>query len=394
VGEHRGRLGGQRGQPGQLRVRQPQRAEQRGGGGDGGAVRPVEATAQRPHQVVLLGPGHLDASHQIVVVPGGEIPGPLQETVLDQCRLAGLAAADAVLADRLEHAEPGAGRAVGDLQQGLPDQLLDDCLVGEVGRRGGVEAGREHRQGAHRPLRRRIEQLPAPVDHRVQGAVPFGRVPAAAPQQREPVAEPARDLGRCHRADAGGGQLHGQRKAVEIAADVRRRLDRDVGGPRRPGPLHEQFHARRLVELGQRVDHLGRQAQRRPAGGQDAEPGRPRDERAHQLGGRVDDVLAVVEHEQGRTGAEGLDDTVHVGHTEARSHLAGDVTGHAGQLHEVDLALPGLPGDGLRQPRLAEAAGSDDRDHFRRTQESRHLGEVAVPPEQLVRLLAQPPADR
>ena len=68
--------------------------------------------------------------------------------------------------------------------------------------------------------------------------------------------------------------------------------------------------------------------------------------------------------------------------------------GDAGQLDDVDHRLRRVPGERVRQPRLAQAAGADDGHHPGAGHQGPQPGQVGVPADQLGRLVAHSPADR
>ncbi len=245
----------------------------------------------------------------------------------------------------------------------------------------------EHGQAAEdRPLRLG-QQVVAPVDRRPQRLVPGDGGPAAAGQQAEPVVEAGRDLLDRERPDARGGELDGERDAVQATAELGDRARILVGqandGLDRPGPLDEQPAGVDGSEVarddgradlgsrqrGDRQDRLAGHAERLAAGHDDPD-GRTRpDERLRQLGALGQDRVAVVEDEQeplalqvvddrrqerpsGRLGqAEGADDRreheVRVGE--------GPAFDDPGPVLELVEERPGQP---EADPRLAHAAGT------------------------------------
>ena len=134
-----------------------------------------------------------------------------------------------------------------------PGQLLQQRLVGQRGQQVGhvrrlhgaagadhlgrlrADAAGEDRDPVGQRGLRVGEQVPAPGDHRPQRLVPGQRGPAAAGEQPEPVVEPGGHLGHRQRAHPGRGQLDGQRHAVEPAADLHHRTDRVARPPAKPG---------------------------------------------------------------------------------------------------------------------------------------------------------------
>ena len=132
----------------------------------------------------------------------------------------------------------------------------------------------------------------------------------AAAQQREPVLEAALDLGDRHHPHLGGGELDRERQPVEPVDEASgpRSCVEPYAGPRRRGPLAEQLDGVVEAELRQLVDALGGDAERRPGRGEHPQRGRAGDQHLHQVGDRLDEVLAVVEDQQGRGGADLVDD--------------------------------------------------------------------------------------
>jgi hypothetical protein len=196
---------------------------------------------------------------------------------------------------------------------------------------GGVagEPGREDRQRPHRRLPGRLEQVPAPVDHGLEGLVPLRGVAGPATEQAEAVLQAAGDLGHRHHPHPGRGQLDGQRQPVQVAADLGHLVGGQVGaGAGRPGPLGEQLHRRGQGELREQVHRLRGEAQRSPTGGEHRQVLGHRDQGADQLGGAAEDVLAVVQDQQRRAGTEGGRD-------------GGQQAGRGGPL--ADRGAPGLP---------------------------------------------------
>ena len=146
-------------------------------------------------------------------------------------------------------------------------------------------------------------------------------------QEQEPLVEPARDLGDVERAGAGRGELDRQRDAVEPAADLHdgrrrgiRQLEVRIHGT---GALHEQRNGRRRGEVapiegvervdGERLDTpdvLAGDRQRLAAGGEDMDVRRMAQDAVDECRDRFDEVLAVVEHDQGGSRREHLHDRV------------------------------------------------------------------------------------
>lgn len=129
-----------------------------------------------------------------------------------------------------------------------------------------------------------------------------------------------------------------------------------------------------------------------------------------QVGHRLHQMLAVVEHQQRRGEIELLGDPCpdvgalrrrertaagdRVADPERRPDLADQVfwRGHADQLDEVHHRLRSLTGDGMREPGLAEPARAEDRDHPRGGEQRPHPPEVVVAAEQRGRVEPHPDA--
>ena len=181
-------------------------------------------------------------------------------------------------------------------------------------------AAGEHRQPAQQPVVVLGQEVPAPVDERVERLLARDRGPAAAGEQPEPVTEPLRDVVRRHRRDPRRGELDRERDPVEPPADLRDRRDVGIASGRcRGGALHEQpdrLGRRRLLEVDRGAvptpgrgggrsgttatgldDGLARDRERLAAGRQDPWRGGRRGG-ARRGRRRLDEVLGVVEEEE------------------------------------------------------------------------------------------------
>jgi hypothetical protein len=171
---------------------------------------------------------------------------------------------------------------------------------------------------------------------------------ALAGEQAEALIQVPGDLGRPHRRHPGRRQLDRQGDPVEAPADLhhcssRAPLDGEVGVDR-PGTVAEQGDGvardgvvARDAQRPQRADVLGGDAQAFPAGRQDTHIGSSGEDGVGQVGHGVEQVLAVVQHEQQATGAEEVDDRPLHGHlrpgqdAQRRRHEVGHRVGGRGR---------------------------------------------------------------
>jgi hypothetical protein len=152
--------------------------------------------------------------------------------------------------------------------------------------------------------------------------VAFHRRAPAPGQEPEALVEQAGDLGRAESGHPGGGQLDGQRDAVQPPADFRHRRQGQRVEPEvavhRGGPLREQPHRIRPHGLlnvgsgprgGQGPDSqhlLPADPQRLAAGGQDSHRRAVAQDVGHELADGVEDMLAVVQNQQQLFGGQHL----------------------------------------------------------------------------------------
>ena len=233
-----------------------------------------------------------------------------------------------VPADRAQQPVP----VLGAYQDRLADQPVQDG--GELPRSGAahvlgggqVEGAAEHRQLRPGPLFGTGAQLVAPVQGTAQGTLPGRGGTRTGGQQVEPVVEALPDLLGRQRPQPYRRQLDGQRQPVQPPADPG---DRGlvVGGEREPGyggggPLAEQGDRRvgaqsAVLPPGRYPQRLHAhhtlvgQSQGFPAGRQDPQRSDLAQQRAGQLGARLDQVLAVVQHQHGGSVGEELDQPGH-----------------------------------------------------------------------------------
>ncbi len=243
--------------------------------------------------------------------------------------------------------------------------------------------------------------------------MPVRSAAVTAAQQREPVLQAAVNLLDRHGPHPGRGELDGQRQAVKPADDAGHGLlGQPDAGPRGDRPLAEQLRRVAHLQLAEQVDALGGDRERRAAGGQHAQVGRGRDQEGGEFRGRLDQVLAVVQDQQARRlpeplrdprpdvgsllGGQGPAGADRVTDAEDGPDFDRDILGlgDAGQLDHVHHRLGRIPGQRVRQPRLAQTARADDGHHPRTGHQGPQPGQVAVPADQLGRLVSHSAADR
>ena len=220
----------------------------------------AQVPAHRGGEVARFG---LQAIEQRVVAGPAQRPvGPLGQRPV----VAGVAAADLAGvgparqplgdegADGLQHPRPRAGPAVVQVDQAVLGeglrQLQRPVLVQAGHLRRGLDgpAVHEHRHGLQQGALGVVEQAHAPLDRGPQGLLALGQVHRARPQRVERGGEPAQQRGGIEQPGAGGGQLDGQRQALQPPADLRHRrgVARGEGeaGAHRAGPVDKQRHRR------------------------------------------------------------------------------------------------------------------------------------------------------
>ena len=163
---------------------------------------------------------------------------------------------EGVLADRLEHPEPGLTALAGRLpEEALVDersQSVEDVhfeRVVEVADGLGIvdrATADEHAQSREQRSLLGSQEVEAPVDRPTEGSLSFREVPSAARQRREAPVEAGEDRVGGEELDPGGRQLDRQRQPVEACADPghggRVLLDEDKGRAHCLGALDEQGH--------------------------------------------------------------------------------------------------------------------------------------------------------
>ena len=202
--------------------------------------------------------------------------------------------------------------------------------------------------------------------------MPRYRATAGIGEEPEALIQPLRHLLGAQYSEPGGGQLQGQRDAVESAADLgdgrRIGVAQSEAGLGRPGALTEERHR---VGCGQvvgacgvcggkgqrweREDHFAGQAERLAAGGEDRDLGAPAQQEMGETGRCLHEVLAIVDDEEKPPCQQAFAEPLlqrrrplagcHAQHAEGVGHFGGDqcrVTDPA----EVD--LPGAVGESIQ----------------------------------------------
>jgi hypothetical protein len=132
-------------------------------------------------------------------------------------------------------------------------------------------------------------------------------------EELESFVEALTELEQRHRATPGSGEFDGQRKTVQLSADLRNRLGRLAIEPEDRTVLSSSFdeeskrRRRRVwatsdghIEWFDCDHHLSSQVQRLPARGQDRHARAPLPERSDELGGRQKYMFTVVDDDERR----------------------------------------------------------------------------------------------
>ena len=242
---------------------------------------------------------------------------------------------------------------------------------------------------------------------------------ATCGEQLEPVGESFDDLVGRELCDLRGGELDGQRDAVEPPADLgdvgRVGLGHHEIGAYRDGAVAEQAHrVRKLGQIGRvirrhgkrrdRADLFALQLERFTAGRQDGDVRAPVEDRVDEVRAGVDQMLAVVENEEHFPGREEVDEllrgTAGLGsERQAREAHGGGCDpahgtgiGDRRQVREEDpvrepFELAARCFDG--ESRLSTAADADERDQMIRREMPPNRGEVCIPADEVRALRRQ-----
>ena len=129
----------------------------------------------------------------------------------------------------------------------------------------------------------------------------------AAGQQREPVGQPFSDVRDGHGANPGRGEFDRQRQPVQALHDVGdgRQVSRNHRHARGGCTVEEQLRGRGRFERRQRPDVFAVDGQGFATGGDHPQHRGADQQPVDDVGGLVQQVLAVVHDDQGRAGAQG-----------------------------------------------------------------------------------------
>ena len=275
-----------------------------------------------------------------------------------------------------------------------------------------VETPRKYAQSPEDHPFRFGEQVVAPVQSRPQALLTLRRATDPVGTHETDIVHPGSDLRHRQQPHARRGQFDRQRQPAGHPAQLRRgrsiRIGQFEGRACRTGAQLEQLPGRAGADLQgcsgaagrnlQRLDRPERLAvhrQRFPAGGQDPQPGTRLQQIVDQSGGRLHDVLAIVEAQQHALGADRGDDRLrdgqfrHLGHAQTGPDRIGDqpCVGHDGQVdprHTVRCQTRRriTAGDGGREPGLADTTGPGQRHQPRAAQCRDDASRLAVTADQ------------
>ncbi len=326
---------------------------------------------------------------------------------------------DPVEQRRLPVGAPVAQQVVGVLAHGLEQPIasvaiqverLDEMVVDERDERVVVRAGHDRRgfqraSGREHRHRRQdlgaagLEEVDAPGERLAEGLLAGRKVARTAGEHGQPRCEPRVEGPQPERSDARGGELDGQRQAVEPMAD------RGGDGPRRGIELErrvdggctssEQLDGVVLAQWRDGIDVLARHVEDHP-GRDDDDHARRRGEEPDQLGRRRSQVLDVVEQQEllataqrGRQRRQRVGAGIEVERPRDRRQDERGVT-ERGQLDERRAVSERALDRACElecQPALAAAASAGQREQpdGRSTEQLAQLGELALAADERVR---------
>ena len=287
-------------------------------------VVPVGLEPVMPQPLVApadAGVGDLDPGHEV-----GQVTSNNDLGFASLCQLL-----LSVLADGLEHLIAAIDRPALDVQHRALDQRRDVFSNAahqwlEAARRIGrsdVEVAGEHRQPIEDQLLVCRQQVVRPGHCGAQTAMPVDRS-ATSGQQAEPVIQPVQQLRQPERRHRRGGQFDGQGQTVQPSTDLVD--DRHLVGIRLEHPeVSLDSRAEQLRRLGAASGRFDRQRthcdgtltiqpQQLSTGRQDHDVRTVGHDRLDQLRDCIDQVLAVVQHQQAVLAAQcSGDQLTHVG---------------------------------------------------------------------------------
>ncbi|HEX6583082.1 MAG TPA: hypothetical protein VF056_05720 [Thermoleophilaceae bacterium] len=274
-------------------------------------------------------------------------------------------------------------------EQALIHQRLQDVELGGTDGFGRLEreAPGEHRELCKQPLFVSREELVAPLDGPAQRALALGRVMRAGRQQVEATTEALEDLPRCEHLDASGSKLERERKAVEPLCDLTHRRVRLEAGLQLARALREQNTSVIDRERRHRKLLFSGNIQAAAARGEDA-----RVEPNNDVGGAWEQLLEIVEHEQGALAREELVQVVGTTDHPRDRRLDQLRIPYRGERDEPDAVAVPLDALGSRLQReasLARAAWASERDDAMRVEQREHLRKLAVAADERRRLHRQ-----
>jgi hypothetical protein len=346
-------------------------------------VDPDELAVAEPFVVCFADHGHEEVPVPATLLVDGIHPGQLGQ---------------ASLSDGREHPEPGGRVVPGRGQHGLVDERCQGLGDGLLVVRTGADRSRcveletvdeDRRLGPEPPVCGSAE-VEGPLDAGGHGAVSMWPRARASAEELPLVCQGLVDLRGRQRGKPRGRELDGQRDALQLATD---RCDSSAvalgqveAGDAGASTVEEELNrlellqpapvrllVRRTGQRGDRVHDLAVDPQRFTARRENADPRAVPQDRVGQPGHHVDDVLAVVQHEQEHARPQVLDsgDRAGLRRSPVQSQLAGDLVGNVvclddgAQRYEADAVRehpPEVCGHPQRESRLADAAEAGQGD--------------------------------
>ena len=271
------------------------------------------------------------------------------------------------------------------------------------------EAAGKHAELAEHGALSVIEQRVAPLHRRAQGLVPAQRGSCSRGEQQEALAHAGVNGMQPQHRHARRCELDGQRQPVELPAQIDHQRhvglrDFEAGRSGAHARLEQKQRAvaadprhGSVAGHGQRLEAallFGPQAQRLLAGGQHAQRRCALQQPVDEVGDGLEQVLAVVEHEQHLATCQRIDEGLEAGlalrnrHAELLRHGMRQKSGvgEAGELDPpcaVALALDLGAGNRLGKAALADAAGADHGDEPVQGEQAGEQHQVVVAADQI-----------